>query len=130
MNQDTCDGSGGCTDNGHQPSGTACGDGSDSECDDPDTCDGSGSCQANLAADGASCGDAGAPCVNQDTCSGGSCQDNGNVPEGSGRNFTVRRGDLKVSVSEQGALKAKNSVKIEPQFQRWSVITKLVPDVP
>lgn len=42
--------------------------------------------------------------------------------------FAARRGDLKISVVEQGALKAKNNVEIVPGFNRWSTITKLVPE--
>ena len=38
----------------------------------------------------------------------------------------VRRGDLKISVSESGYLKAKNSVNIQPQFAREGTITWLV----
>ena len=42
-----CNADGTCPADGFEPSGTACGDGSDTVCDDPDTCDGSGSCQDN-----------------------------------------------------------------------------------
>ena len=38
----------------------------------------------------------------------------------------VRRGELKISVSESGYLKAKNSVNIQPQFAREGTITWLV----
>jgi HlyD family secretion protein len=40
--------------------------------------------------------------------------------------FTVVRGDLQITVSENGYLKAKNSVNISPQFQRQGVIATLV----
>jgi HlyD family secretion protein len=42
--------------------------------------------------------------------------------------FKARRGDLLISVNENGYLKAKNSVHIEPQFQREATITWLVPE--
>ncbi len=78
MNQDTCSGTGSCTDNGFKPAGTSCGSPADTECTNPDSCNGSGSCQANDEPAGTFCGDAGTECVNQDTCSGtGSCTDNG-----------------------------------------------------
>lgn len=38
----------------------------------------------------------------------------------------VRRGELKIAVSETGYLKAKNSVNIQPQFSREGMITWLV----
>jgi HlyD family secretion protein len=38
----------------------------------------------------------------------------------------VKRGELKISVSESGYLKAKNSVNIQPQFAREGTITSLV----
>jgi len=38
----------------------------------------------------------------------------------------ARRGDLKISVSESGYLKAKNSINIQPQFAREGMITWLV----
>lgn len=38
----------------------------------------------------------------------------------------VRRGELKISVSESGYLKAKNSLNIQPQFAREGTITSLV----
>lgn len=40
--------------------------------------------------------------------------------------FSVRRGDLPITVIENGYLKAKNSVEISPEFQREAVITWLV----
>ncbi len=60
------------------PSGEACGDQSDTACDNPDTCDGAGTCQPNYEPTSTTCGDAAADCVNQDYCDGaGSCQDYG-----------------------------------------------------
>jgi HlyD family secretion protein len=40
--------------------------------------------------------------------------------------FEVRRGDLTISVVENGYLKAKNSVEIKPEFQREGTITWLI----
>lgn len=40
--------------------------------------------------------------------------------------FGVRHGDLQITVVENGYLKAKNSVHVEPQFQREGTITWLV----
>ncbi|MGH7961349.1 MAG: LamG-like jellyroll fold domain-containing protein [Candidatus Binatia bacterium] len=77
VNQDTCDGTGACTDNGFALSGTACGDGTDTDCNNPDSCNGAGSCQINLEPDGTACSDGNA-CTTTDTCSGGSC--NGGAP--------------------------------------------------
>lgn len=54
----------------NEPAGTACGDASDTECDNPDTCNGNGACNANNV--GGPCTDDGNPCTG-DTCSGGSC---------------------------------------------------------
>src|SRR5262249_13874844 len=82
-NQDKCDGTGVCHDNGFQPSGTACGDHSSSECDGADTCNGGGTCEANHVAAGTNCGDPGTECTNQDKCDGtGLCHDNGFQPSG------------------------------------------------
>ena len=39
---------------------------------------------------------------------------------------SARRGELKITVSESGYLKAKNSVNIQPQFAREGTITSLV----
>ncbi len=87
---DTCDpGAGVCgggstsgCQNTPAPSGTLCGDPSDTECTDPDMCDGAGSCLLNDAPSGTSCGDV-TECANQDTCDGtGGCADNGLKPAG------------------------------------------------
>ncbi len=40
--------------------------------------------------------------------------------------YTVRSGDLKITVTENGYLKAKNNVEIKPQFRRSSTITWLI----
>ncbi len=66
-----------------EPPGTACGDPSDSECDNPDTCDGASSCTANIEPAGTACGDQGIECLVDDACDGaGACADNGGVPAG------------------------------------------------
>jgi hypothetical protein len=53
--------------------GTACGDPSDTACDNPDSCDGAGDCQSNYEPAGFDCGD-GQFCNSAETCSGvGSC---------------------------------------------------------
>ena len=61
-----------------EPAGLACGDPSDTECDNPDTCDGGGGCAPNLEGAGHACGDSSdSQCDNPDTCDGlGGCQDN------------------------------------------------------
>jgi hypothetical protein len=69
---DTCDGAGGCTDNGFKPVTTACGDDTNNECDNPDTCDGSGNCQINNEADDTACPSDDNDCTT-DVCSGGVC---------------------------------------------------------
>ncbi len=40
--------------------------------------------------------------------------------------FDVRRGDLEVTITENGSLKAKNSEKIQPKFRREGTITWLI----
>ena len=40
--------------------------------------------------------------------------------------YTVKRSDLKITVTENGYLKAKNNVEIKPQFKRSSTITWLI----
>ena len=40
--------------------------------------------------------------------------------------FEARRGDLKITVTENGYLKAKNSTELKPEFQRRGTITWLV----
>ncbi|UCE58738.1 MAG: hypothetical protein JSU63_14995 [Phycisphaerales bacterium] len=104
-NADTCDGGGLCDPN-HQPdglvctddgnactydecasgeclhppriAGTPCGDGTNTQCDNPDTCDGTGICLDNYEPGGTTCGDlADTDCDNPDACDGGGqCQDN------------------------------------------------------
>jgi hypothetical protein len=61
-----------------QPAGTACGDPSDTECDNPDTCDGASVCLDNFEVAGAPCGDpTDEQCDNPDICDGsGACEDN------------------------------------------------------
>jgi HlyD family secretion protein len=40
--------------------------------------------------------------------------------------FTVKRGDLTITVVEDGYLKAKNSVKMQPKFRRQGIISWLI----
>ncbi|MCC7014394.1 MAG: efflux RND transporter periplasmic adaptor subunit [Planctomycetes bacterium] len=40
--------------------------------------------------------------------------------------FSTRKGELEISVTENGYLKAKNSVEIRPEFQREATITWLI----
>jgi len=79
----TCDGVGACADAGLAPEGTACGDGTDSECTGPDTCDAAGTCNARDLAEGTPCGDLGQACFEDDSCDGmGMCVDRGFSPAG------------------------------------------------
>ncbi len=60
---------------------TACGDPTDTPCDNPDTCDGAGVCQPNFEPTTTSCGDAGVDCHGDDLCDGnGACVDGGFLP--------------------------------------------------
>jgi len=61
-----------------EPAGLACGDPSDTECDNPDTCDGGGGCAPNLEGAGHACGDpSDTECDHADICDGlGGCLDN------------------------------------------------------
>jgi hypothetical protein len=58
----------------YEPTGSACGDGSDTECDNPDSCDGAGVCLDNFEAPGFACGDQGVECL--------VCVDGGSQPDG------------------------------------------------
>ena len=62
--------------------GAACGDDTQTDCDNPDTCDDAGLCQPNFADGGSGCGDATASdCTGPDTCDGsGACQPNHVAP--------------------------------------------------
>ncbi len=76
--EDVCDPDTGAVTHPALPSGTACGDSTESECDHADTCDGAGNCDENLEDYGEPCGD---PTVNEcngaDICDGaGLCMDN------------------------------------------------------
>ena len=54
-----------------EPVGLACGDPTDTECDNPDSCDGAGTCQDNLEGAGFACGDpSSSQCDRPDTCNG------------------------------------------------------------
>ena len=100
---DTCNGSGSCSnhtgdpcvggeecndccnegsDNCYDPLGSACGDPSDTDCDNPDTCDGAGTCQPNHEPNGTGCDD-GFFCTATDECDGaGTCAGFGDPCEG------------------------------------------------
>ena len=54
------------------PSGTPCGDPSDTDCTDPDTCDDGATCQAHNQPNGTGCDD-GEECTTNDRCTGGVC---------------------------------------------------------
>jgi hypothetical protein len=70
---ETCDGvTDQCPADGFEPGGTACGSGTDTDCDDPDTCDGGGTCEVNNEPDGTSCDDS-SVCTGGDECTGGVC---------------------------------------------------------
>ena len=63
---------GACTNPNRAPA-TACGDPSDTDCDDPDTCDGAGNCDDNYVPPGTACTDDGNVCTD-DVCDGtGAC---------------------------------------------------------
>ena len=64
----------------NRATGTACGSGADTECDNPDTCS-AGTCLANNEPTTTTCGDTGTQCRNQDYCNGsGGCADSGFKP--------------------------------------------------
>ncbi len=104
-NADVCDGLGACdvnhqpdglicTDDGNEctldlcsvgvcqhpstPAGALCGDGSNTQCDNPDTCDGNSVCVSNFELSGTVCGDStNTDCNNPDSCDGaGTCLSN------------------------------------------------------
>jgi len=76
-NQNTCNITGQCLDNGQQADGSSCGSPGDTECSNADTCF-DGQCVPNDETVGTACGDAGTECTNQDTCDGGgACADSG-----------------------------------------------------
>jgi hypothetical protein len=75
---DECNGQGACTDNGFQPNGTACGDPSDTSCDNPDTCM-AGECMANYEVVGTPCPD-GEFCNGDELCDGAGTCDPGTDP--------------------------------------------------
>ena len=70
-----CDGSGTCDpDYAVENEGTACGDQTDTECDDPNTCDAAGVCQPNLVDAGTVCTDGDATDCRIPQCDGsGTC---------------------------------------------------------
>ncbi len=78
---DGCDGAGTCVDAGFIADTTACGDPTDTECDNPDTCL-AGACAHNYETAGIACGDQGVECYADDSCNGaGVCTDNGSLPD-------------------------------------------------
>jgi len=71
------------TDSDEEECCAACGDPSDTVCDNADICDGSGTCLDNSESSGTACGDQGVTCVIDDTCDGaGACTDNGFEDDG------------------------------------------------
>ncbi len=62
----------GVCDHPNKPPGTACGDGQDTQCDNPDTCDGTGGCLENKEPDGLFCDDSNV-CTEPDACDDGQC---------------------------------------------------------
>jgi hypothetical protein len=69
-----CDAAGACPANGFEPTGTACGDPSDTICDDPDTCDSTGACQVNHEPITTLCREDAGECDLEEYCDGaGSC---------------------------------------------------------
>ncbi|MCK4660254.1 MAG: hypothetical protein KAV82_12095, partial [Phycisphaerae bacterium] len=78
---ETCDGAGSCPTDAFQPSGTACGDDSDTVCDNPDTCDANGTCLDNFEPITTECRAAVDDCDVAETCDGaGSCPADGFQP--------------------------------------------------
>ncbi|MCP4593009.1 MAG: S8 family serine peptidase, partial [bacterium] len=88
---DPCGGGGECNNSCNEvaetcynPSGAACGDGTDNDCTDPDTCDGAGSCQPNHEPAAAICSDD-LFCTETDECDGsGTCVGTGDPCSGGG----------------------------------------------
>ncbi len=79
-----CDGVGTCPVDAFQPVGTACGDASDTVCDDPDTCNSVGNCSRNYAPPGAECRASTDECDPTEFCSGSSpmCPQDVSLPDG------------------------------------------------
>jgi cysteine-rich repeat protein len=69
-NDDSCDGTGSCQDNGLSDPGTACGDPSDTLCDDPDTCNAAGNCQPNFEPPTTACRPSAGVCDLAENCGG------------------------------------------------------------
>jgi hypothetical protein len=66
-----------------RPQGTACGDGADTECDNPDTCDGAGACLVNFEPITTPCGDPDdSQCDHPDYCDGAGVCDTQFEPDG------------------------------------------------
>jgi hypothetical protein len=78
-----CDGEGACPVDAYEPSGTSCGDSSDSVCDNPDICDGSGACQDNHESSETVCREDAGDCDVAELCDGqGACPADGFEPAG------------------------------------------------
>ncbi len=74
--EEVCDGvSIDCPENSFLPEGSACGDNTDTECDNPDTCNGEGECVPNFEPAGTVCApSSGEVCDTDDVCDGlGNC---------------------------------------------------------
>jgi hypothetical protein len=75
VNQDKCDGAGGCTDNGFKSSTAACGSQTDTACDNPNTCSGTNAtCVPNYEPATTTCRAVAGSCDVAEKCDGvGSC---------------------------------------------------------
>ena len=70
---ESCDGIGNdCPPDGFATSGTACGDGTDTACDNPNTCNGTGTCQDNFEPSTTECRAVAGECDIAETCTGNS----------------------------------------------------------
>jgi len=84
LEDDTCE-EGVCEDNGFEPQGEACGDPSDTLCDNPNTCDGGGSCEDNFESNTTVCRvGSGDVCNPDETCTGSSAMCPDDVREAPG----------------------------------------------
>ena len=95
------------------PAGAACGDPSDTDCDNPDACDGLGRCAENWEPDGTPCDD-GDECTENDECSEGSC---------AGTLIPGCRTANRVSIDKKGSLLVYSKVEI-----KWGSAGNVVQD--
>jgi hypothetical protein len=80
---DLCNGAGACSPDSFEPAGTACGDHSDTVCDNPDTCSAAGSCVANNEPTTVVCRADAGDCDVAEFCNGsGACPANSFDPAG------------------------------------------------